>query len=68
MCCDTGPTAHRPYLRRLESLTIYRCHYKGSTFSSVDPECWSGRGLNPLPSARWYGAPPTELPVGYRIP
>ena len=25
----------RPYPRRLESLTVYRCHYKGSTFFSV---------------------------------
>ena len=25
----------RPYPKRLESLTVCRCHYKGSTFSSV---------------------------------
>ena len=25
-CCETGPTVFRPYPRRLESLTIYRCH------------------------------------------
>ena len=31
-CCETGPTSFRPYPRRLESLTIYRCHYKCSTF------------------------------------
>ena len=46
---------YRPYPRRLESLTICRCHYKGNTFSSVifkDPKCWSGRGLNPRPPAR----------------
>ena len=34
-CCETGPTVFRPYPRILESLTICRCHCKGSTFSSV---------------------------------
>ena len=34
-CCETGPTVFRPYQRRLESPTICRCHYKGSTFFSV---------------------------------
>ena len=34
-CCETGPTVFRPYPRRLESLTICTCHYKGSTFFSV---------------------------------
>ena len=33
--CQTGPTVYRPYPGRLESLTICRCHYKSSTFSSV---------------------------------
>jgi len=33
--CETGPTVYRLYPRRLESLTICRCHYKGSTFSSI---------------------------------
>ena len=34
-CCETGRTVFRPYPRRLASLTVCRCHCKGSTFSSV---------------------------------
>ena len=34
-CFEMEPTIFRPYPRRLESLTICRCHYKGSTFFSV---------------------------------
>ena len=33
--CETGPPTYRPYPRRLESLTVCRWYYKGSTFSSV---------------------------------
>ena len=33
--CETGPTVYHPYPRGLESLTLCRCYYKGSTFSSV---------------------------------
>ena len=33
--CETGLTVYRRYPRRLESQTICRCHYKGSTLSSV---------------------------------
>ena len=33
--CETGPMVLSPYPRRLESLTICGCNYKGSTFSSV---------------------------------
>jgi len=39
-CCETGPTVFRPYLRIIESLTVYRCHCKGSTFSSVILRPW----------------------------
>ena len=34
-CCEMGPMVFHPYLRRLERLTIWSCHYKGNTFFSV---------------------------------
>ena len=37
---DVGNGAHGPYLRRLERLTICRCNYKGSTFTSVIFRPW----------------------------
>jgi len=32
---ETGPTVYIPYQRTLERLTICRCNYRGSAFSSV---------------------------------
>ena len=37
---ETGPMVYSPYPRRLESLTIWRYHYKGSTFTSVIFRPW----------------------------
>ena len=37
---ETGPTGTGPYPRRLERLTIFRCHCKGSKFSSVILRPW----------------------------
>ena len=33
--CETGPTVYLPYPRGLESVTICRCHYKGSTLKEL---------------------------------
>ena len=53
---ETGPTVFRPYPRRLGCLTICRCNYKGSTFSSVILRPWvlvrSGARTLDLPHSR----------------
>ena len=68
-CSGTRPTVFRPYPRRLESLTVCICHYKGSTFFSSqlfkDRECWSGRGLNLWPPAQQTGPLPNINTCGY---
>ena len=64
--CETGPPAYHPYPRRLESLTICRWNYKGSTFLlsylktlSVGPVGVS----NSRPPTSQPGAQPSEPPV-----
>ena len=59
--------------RDLRCFVLIREDYKVKPFADVitkaalssqlfkDPECWSGRGLNPRPPARQTGALPTEL-------
>ena len=57
-CCETRPTVVRPYPRRLESLTICRCHYKGSTFFSVIVKT-----LSVGPAGAWTSDLPLNRPV-----
>ena len=53
-CCEMGPTVSRPYPRKLENISICRCHYIGSTFL-VRPR------FEPATSCSQTGALPTEL-------
>ena len=63
--CETGPTVYSYYPRRLESLTICWCNYKGSTFYSVILRPWVlvRPELNSRPPAWQTDAQSTEPPV-----
>ena len=58
-----GPLVYRPYLRRLESRTICRCHYKGNTFSSIILRPWVliRPGFEPATSRRAVRRSTTKL-------
>ena len=69
---ETGPKVFRPHPRRLECLTICRCHKKRqhiflihSKTLSAGPAPPLGRGWNPRPPARQTGDYPIE-PTGRR--
>ena len=38
--CVAGSTVYRPFPRKSESLTVCRCYYESSTFSSVMLRSW----------------------------
>ena len=57
-CCETRPTVFCPYPRRLESLTVCLCHYKGSTVFSVI----SVKNLSVGPTGVWTRDPPLSRP------
>ena len=61
--CETGPPAYRPYPRRLESLTICRWNYKGSTFLLSYLSVGLVEVSNSQPPASQPGAQPSEPPV-----
>ena len=50
LCMWDGFTVYRRYPRRLESLTVCRCHYKARPSSTV----MSGSELAPLRSEAWH--------------
>ena len=61
--CETGPPVYRPYPRRLESLTICRWNYKGSTFLLSYLKTLSGGPVgvsNSRPPASQPSAQPSE--------
>ena len=63
--CETGPPAYSPYPKRLESLTIWWCNYKGSTIDSVILRPWLlvRPELKSQPPAWQPDAQPTEPSV-----
>ena len=65
-CCETGPgfSSLSEKTRKSNHLQISLSFTTKTALSSQffkDPECWSGRGSNPQPSAQQTGALPTEL-------